>query len=186
MQLNEAVWRERLDSIRPIAVKSIWVSATPFCELCKNHPPDWLFTSCKPARYNPKGVACVYLAQDGRTARAELACNGENEHQPIVFYSVEVSLRRVLDLTDAKTLKTLKIERVQLFEEWERQKSSATQLVGAAVASHPSISAIRFPSAAAKEAGFKAHNIVIFRESIRSHDSVKVVGPAKKPLQRWP
>lgn len=36
-------------------------------------PPDFLFTSGRPNRYNPAGVECVYFAEDERTASAERA-----------------------------------------------------------------------------------------------------------------
>jgi RES domain-containing protein len=186
MSLTEESLLERLRSIRPIKVKSIWVSATPFVELCRNDPPDWLYTSCKEGRYNPKGVACVYFAQDGRTARAEHACNGESERQPIVFYSAAVSLRRALDLTRSDILKKLGISREELFEEWERKKESATQRLGGVVSKQRRFSAILFPSAAAKEAGFRGNNLVIFRDAVRRPDYVRILGPTKRPLQKWP
>jgi RES domain-containing protein len=186
MELSEAAHLERLDRIRPIKINSIWASATPFVELCRNHPPDWLYCSCEPGRYNPKNVACVYFADGGRTARAEHACNEQNEAQPIVFFSAKVRLRNVLDLTNTKYLRILGVSRAQLFEDWERKKISVTQLLGAAVGKHPKFSAIMFPSAAAREAGFRGKNIVIFRGSVQWPDFVHILGPTKKPLQRWP
>jgi RES domain-containing protein len=186
MELSEAALLERLDKIRPIKINSIWTSATPFLELCRNDPPDWLFCSCKPARYNPKSIACVYFADGGRTARAEHACNEESDLQPIVFFTAKVQLRHVLDLTNSKNLKAIGLKKSHLFEDWERKKISATQLLGAAIAKHKKIKAIIFPSAAAKEAGFTGKNIVIFRDSIHRPDSVKIIGPTTKPMQAWP
>jgi RES domain-containing protein len=186
MELSEAALRERLDKIHPIKVNSLWTSATPFVELCRNNPPDWLYCSCEAARYNPKNVACVYFADGGRTARAEHACNEESDLQPIVFFTAKVRLQRVLDLTNSKNLKILGLTSRQLFEDWERKKNAATQLLGGAVAKHDDFSAILFPSAAAQEAGFRGQNIVIFRDSVRRPDSVQILGPTKKPLQRWP
>jgi RES domain-containing protein len=186
MEVTEAALLKRLEIVRPVKINSIWASATPFVELCRNNPPDWLYCSCEPGRYNPKNVACVYFADGGRTARAEHACNEENELQPIVFFSAKICLRHVLDLTNSRNLDILGVTRAQLFEDWERKRVSATQLLGAAVARHAGFSAIVFPSAAAKEAGFHGKNIVIFRDSVRRPDSVKILGPTKRPLQRWP
>jgi RES domain-containing protein len=186
MDLSVAALLERLEKVRPIKVNSIWVNATPFVDLCKHDPPQWLFCSYKPARYNLKEMACVYFAADGRTARAEHACNKENETQPIVFFSAKVQLHSAVDLTDSKTLKTLGLKQSHLFEAWERKKLVETQLLGAAVAKHPKFSAIVFPSAAAREAGFRGKNIVIFRDSVQRPDFVRVLGPTKTPLQRWP
>lgn len=186
MELSEAALLKRLEKIRPVKIHSLWTSATPFVELCRNNPPDWLFCSCEAARYNPKNVACVYFADGGRTARAEHACNEESDVQPIVFFTAEVSLRHVLDLTNSKVLKMIGLRKAHLFEDWERKKTAVTQRLGAIIAKHKKFNAIIFPSAAAKEAGFAGKNIVIFRDSIRRPDSVKIVGPTKKALQRWP
>jgi RES domain-containing protein len=177
---------ERLRRIRPIKIKSIWVSATPFIELCQNNPPDWLYCSCKPGRYNPKNIACVYFAENDRTAKAEHFCNDDSGRQPLVYYNIEVSLARVLDLTNPKNLKELKLARARLFEEWEDKKEVATQLIGEAVAQSQEFSAILFPSAAAKEAGFQGKNLIVFRDSIKRPDFVRVLGPTKRPLQKWP
>lgn len=186
MALSEEILLESVQQLRPVEVKSIWTSATPFIEVCRNDPPDWLFCSCKPARYNPKNVPCVYFAQDGRTARAEHACNEEIELQPIVFFSAAIHLRCCVDLTEPKSLRILGLKQSQLFEDWERKKNSATQALGAIIASQSRFSAIVFPSAAARQAGFRGKNIVIFRDNVRRPDSVKIVGPTKKPLQSWP
>jgi RES domain-containing protein len=187
MDLAEARLSQRLGRVRPVRINSVWASATPFVELCRHDPPDWLFCSCEPKRYNPKNVACIYFADGGRTARAEHACNEENELQPIVFFSAKVSIRSALDLTNSKNLKTLGLARDHLFEDWERKKkTSVTQLLGSVIAKDVRFSAIVFPSAAAHEAGFHGKNIVIFRDSVRKPDFVHVLGPSKKPLQRWP
>jgi RES domain-containing protein len=186
MDLTKSALAERLEKIRPIKINSIWTSATPFVELCRNDPPDWLYCSRKAARYNPKNIACVYFADGGRTARAEHACNEESDLQPIVFFTARVRLRRVLDITNATNLKILGIPKQQLFEDWERKRAAPTQLIGAAVATQKAFGAIIFPSAAAKEAGFRAKNIVIFHDCVRPPDSVEILGPTKKPLQRWP
>src|ERR1041385_6866019 len=145
MEVSEETLLERLERVRPVKVDSIWASATPFVELCRNDPPDWLYCSCEAGRYNPKNLACVYFADGGRTARAEHACNEESELQPIVFFSAKVQLRNVLDLTNSKNLKTLGLVRTNLFEDWEHKKASATQLLGAAIAKLPKFSAIIFP-----------------------------------------
>src|SRR5687768_625193 len=112
MEVNIA---EALAKIRPIKIKSTWVSATPFFELCQNQPPDWLFCSCKAGRYNLKNIACVYFAENDRTAKAEHFCNDDSGRQPIVYYNAAVSLRRVLDLTNSKNLKPLGCARRNLF-----------------------------------------------------------------------
>jgi RES domain-containing protein len=177
---------ERLGRIRPIKVNSIWVSATPFFELSRNHPPDWLCTSGKAGRYNLKNIACIYFAENDRTAKAEHFCNDDKGRQPLVYYNVEVSLKHVLDLTDPKKLKALHLAKSNLFEKWEVKDGVPTQFVGEAVADTQFFCAILFPSAAAKEAGFRGKNLVVFRDSVKRPDFIRVLGPTKRPLQKWP
>jgi RES domain-containing protein len=183
---SESALFERLNHVRPGAFEGVVTSARPFFELCQNDPPDWLYTSCEAKRYNPKNVACVYFALDGRTARAEHTCNGKSDAQPIVFYSAKVRLRHVLDLTKPQNLKALGLTRAELFEDWERKKEWPTGILGGVIAKHPRYSAILFPSAAAREAGFKGKNVVIFRDSLKSPDFIKIIGPTKTPLGQWP
>src|SRR3954468_7304044 len=98
MELQDEPLLEALRKVRPIKVSSIWISATPFFELCQNNPPNWLFTANKPGRYHPKGVPCVYFAENDRTAKAEHFCNDESGLQPLVYYHARVCLQRTLDL----------------------------------------------------------------------------------------
>ena len=65
------------------------------------------------ARFTPKnGPSVLYLVDDELTAEAELKQGGfENFRKratsPSVIFSLRVSLKRILDLTDAKVVKNL-------------------------------------------------------------------------------
>jgi hypothetical protein len=181
--------RQRLEGVRPIEIRSKWVSMTPFARLCENDPPDWLYTSGEENRYNPKGVLCVYFAADERTAKAEMLTRADENggvEQPMVTYSAAVNLRKALDLLSAENLRKLGISQRHLFEEWEAKESCVTQILGQIVSEGHRFSSIRFPSAAAKEKGFRGVNLVIFRAAIHRPESLRVLGESNKTLQRWP
>lgn len=162
----------------------------PLGDLVKNSPPDFLFTSGKPNRYNPAGIECVYFSEDEATARLEyvrLWANLRAGKQPVVTYFAEVRLRRVLDLTSGETLKALKLKSRNLHKPWRgADKPTVTQLLGEAVSEHSVISAIRYPSDAAKTARNPGCNVVIYRNNVRRPNSVRILGPDKKPLGQWP
>ena len=52
-------------------VKGKLARLVPFNELAAYNPPEWLYTSGKPNRYNPFGVLCVYFAEDAEVAAGE-------------------------------------------------------------------------------------------------------------------
>lgn len=162
----------------------------PLGDLVKNSPSDFLFTSGKPNRYNPAGIECVYFSEDEATARLEYARQWANlraSKQPIVTYFAEVRLRRVLDLTSRKTLEALKLKSRDLHRTWRgADRPTVTQLLGEAVSEHSRIPAIRYPSDAAKTTGRSGCNVVIYRSNVRRPNSVRVLGPDKKPLGKWP
>jgi hypothetical protein len=152
--------------------------------------PDYLFTSGRANRYNPAGVECIYFSEDERTVRAEFARRfgvGAGALQPIGTYFAEVDLAGILNLEALPTRNALKLKTSDLSVRWElARKTTRTQLLGLAVSQQQAIAAIRFPSDAARAAGFAGFNVVIFRECVRRPDSVRILGPTKKPLQKWP
>lgn len=162
----------------------------PLGDLVENSPPDFLFTSGKPNRYNPAGIECVYFSEDEATARLEYARQWAHlraRKQPVVTYFAEAQLRRVLDLSSRKTLETLKLKSRDLHRPWRgAERPTVTQLLGEAVSDHSLISAIRYPSEAAKAAGHTGYNVVIYRTNVRRPSSVRILGPDKKPLGKWP
>jgi RES domain-containing protein len=176
----------RLSEIKPVAVRGRWFSMTEFEALCENEPPDWLYTSGEANRFNPPKILCVYFANDERTAKVEYENGSEPSAEPYVTYCAEVQLKRVLDLTNARVLKKLGITRREIFGEWLCDGDFVTQRLGRAVQAHPNFCAIRFPSAAAKEKGFRGENLLVFRGRLKRGESVRILGPRKKTLQKWP
>ncbi len=155
--------------------------------LAARNPPDWLYASGGRNRYNPAGIHCIYFGEISEVARAEYeeAWRGLAGHdQPVTTYYADVVLHRVLDLTVMATLKGMKLDSTELFKAWRKARHpTVTQLLGQAVNASGLFSAIRFPSSAARIAGFVGSNLVIFRDSVLRPDFVKILGPTRKPLQ---
>jgi len=171
-------------------LRATLVRMVPLGDLVKHMPPDFLFTSGRPNRYNPAGIECVYFSEDEATARLEYQrpwAGLRAGQRPVTTYFAEVRLRRVLDLTSAETLAVLKFRPRDLHAPWRGADApTATQLLGKAVCEHSRISAIRYPSDAARAANQKGCNVVIYRDNVKRPDSVRILGPGRQPLQKWP
>jgi RES domain-containing protein len=152
--------------------------------------PQWLFTSGKPNRFNPAGVNCLYMAGDHHVAGYECTIGLPGEpfaHAPMVTYWADVKLSHVLDLTDAASLKALRLNDTDLYGPWPTKgKPSPSQLLGDAVARSTAIVAIRYPSVAARALGHSGVNVVIFQDRVVAPDSVQIIGHDSKPLAKWP
>lgn len=159
-------------------------------QLALGASPNWLFTSGKPNRYNPAGVNCVYFAETRDIAQAEYDDYWKGlwgANQPVTTYFAEARLQRVLDLTDKVTLKALRVDSIDLFKNWRRAKHpTLTQLLGQAVSETGIFSAIRYPSKTTAGRGQAGVNLVIFRGCVHSPDTVRILGPDRKPPQEWP
>lgn len=178
-----------LAGVPAVAVQARLVRIVAFHELTKYNPPDWLYKSDKPRRYNPAGIKCIYFAETREVAQAEYdgMWNGTPAmHQPITLFYAEVILQRILDLTVPATLKFLSVAEKDLMKSWRTAKRpTLTQLIGQAVSETGLFSAIRFPSAAASR-GQPGVNFVIFQNCVKAPDSVCILGPTNVPLQKWP
>lgn len=168
-------------------LKGTLVRRVPLLPMIKSGPVDFLLTSGKAYRYNPRGVWCVYFAEDEATAAAEHARHNMGKRHPFATYFAEVRFRRVIDLCDTGTVAALGLVARDLKTPWVgARKPTATQCLGEAVNRRGDISAIRFPSDAARAKGFAGANVVIFRDCVQRPDHVHILGPTKKPLQKWP
>ena len=157
-------------------LRATLVRRVPLLAMTDSPTLDFLFTSGKAYRYNTRGVWCVYFAEDEATSAAEYE-----------RHNTGLRLRRVLDLCSSDTLSALAISARDLRAPWVgTRKPTAAQNLGEAVSSQTSITAIRFPSNAARTRGLAGANVVIFRDSVRRPDQVHILGPTKKPLQTWP
>jgi len=179
--------------LRTIPVMSLTtklVRTVAFNDLTKASPPDWLYTSGHEGRFNPENVHCLYMSEDVQTAIDEYnrrLCSLPCRHQPNVLYWADVNLTRVLDLTNATVMSRMSLRSKDMEVIWQKSdRLTKTQVVGRTVALRSTISAIRFPSVAAKEAGHDGVNVVIFRDRITKDDHVNILGPDGKPIQTWP
>ena len=138
-----------LASAPALHVKAELTRLVPFASLVNYDPPNWLYTSGKPNRYNPAGVNCVYFAETTEVAQAEYESMWKGvvgRNQPFTTFFAAVDLRRVLDLTDPETLKVLKVEASDLYTNWRGAKHpTLTQFIGQAVNETGLFSAIRYP-----------------------------------------
>ncbi|MEI6391055.1 MAG: RES domain-containing protein [Verrucomicrobiota bacterium] len=174
----------------PIALKTQLSRLVPFIDLVAYDPPNWLFTSGKPNRYNPAGIHCAYFAEARDVAQTEYDAMWQGRRgadQPVITYTAEVSLTRVLNLTRPALRRALGLSDKELYKTWRRAtRPTLTQLLGQAVTETKLFSAIRYPSKAAVAAGQPGINLVIFRDCVRSPESVRILGPSAKALQEWP
>ena len=156
----------------------------------KINPHDWLYSTKRPYRYNLAGASCVYFSETREIAQMEYASYWQGlprEFQPVATYHAEVSLIRVLDLTDPGVLGQLKIQRNHLFLPWRTAKLPVfTQRLGAAVLATGRFGAIRYPSHAAEVRGRSGTNFVLFRAGTHAPDFVHILGPNSRTLQQWP
>ncbi|PYJ99444.1 MAG: hypothetical protein DME23_09560 [Verrucomicrobia bacterium] len=163
------------------------VRRVPLGPLVESPVPDFLFTSGKAYRYNTRGIHCVYFAEDERTAVAEYERHNVSRHQPFVTYFAEVVLKRIIDLCSTETVKALGLKPRDLRAPWVgARRPTVTQLLGKALNSGSVAAAIRFPSEAARAQRFAGAKVVVFQDCVRRPDFVRILGPTKKPLQRWP
>jgi RES domain-containing protein len=179
-----------LSTVPTVPLNGVLVRMIPRDWLEKKRPPDFLFASGKPNRFNPAGVECVYFSEDEETARSEyfrLWRGAAGGHQPRTIYFAKVQLAHVLDLTEERTLAFLDLTEEDLYRPWRLAQSlTATQLLGDAVSRQTRVSGIRYPSDATRETGGGGVNVVVFRDSVRHPDRVEILGPSKQPLQSWP
>lgn len=190
MKHDLALLKTALATAPTKAVNAKLFRLVAFKNVVAHNPPNWLYTSGKPNRYNPAGVDCVYFSETREVAQAEYdrmwqGISGES--QPFVTFCAEISLQRVLDLTDAATLKKLKLAKSSLFKAWRTvKKPTVTQLIGKAVSDTGIFSSIRYPSAATASNRRAGANFVIFRGCVHSPDHVRILGPDDTvPLDEW-
>ena len=168
-------------------LRAVLARRVPMLPLIEFAPVEFLFTSGKANRYNPPGVWCVYFAEDEATAAAEYHRHGLGRRDPVVTYFAEVGLGRIVDLCSAETVSSLGLRARDLRAPWVgTRRPTPTQCLGEAVSRQSSVAAIRFPSEAAKACGLNRANVVIFRHCVRRPDFVRILGPTKRPLQKWP
>lgn len=163
----------------------------PKGDLDKFMPPDYLFTSGSPGRFNPARTHAFYTCENAAVAGAELdrrLAQLPTDRTPPkqVLYSVRAALG-VLDLGDAAILESLGLTRADLAAEWEFAPTpTLTQQLGSAISQQSRFGAIRAPSDAATAISLKGFNFVMFPSAIAAPMSVVIRDDAGTEIQRWP
>ena len=158
--------------------------------LHENVPPDFLYASGRPNRFNVAGAGCLYVSGEEETAKAEYEANlpADDHQQPVTMFWIHAKLAKVIDLTEPGTLAHLGLTANDLQQPWRFvSRPTATQILGSAVAANTSgIAAIRYPSEAMRLTGRTGTNFAIFRDRVVAPDSLTIKGPGNTILQRWP
>jgi RES domain-containing protein len=154
----------------------------------KYAPPQFLYTSGRPGRYNLRDTHCLYCSADMPTAGAEYdRYRGCRTTQSLTYWIHANVL--VLDLEDRAVLAVLGLTERDLFAPWRALSSpgpSLTQKLGTAVATQDRLHGIRFPSDAAQERGFAGYNVVLFRKSVVAPAAVVIKDDSGVTLDTWP
>lgn len=151
-------------------------------------PHDYLYTSGYANRLNTAAVRALYGAEDAATAGAEWERHAKKTPRMLtqVLYFIDLSLP-VVDLGDGEVLAALKLTDADLKAPWGFEPApTKLQLFGDAVARQQRFGAVRFPSDAARERGFKGFNFVIYPTAIVAPMSVVICDDGGTEIQRWP
>lgn len=151
-------------------------------------PPDFLCTTGYAYRVNTAASLALYGAEDATTAGAEWERHAKKSPRLLtqVLYFIDLNLP-VVDLGDAAVLAAVQLTEADLQAPWEFQPApTKLQLFGDAVAQQRRFGAVRFPSDAARERGFKGFNFVMFPSAIVSPMSVVIRDDTGTDIQRWP
>jgi RES domain-containing protein len=156
----------------------------------KGLPPRYLYTSGRPGRCNPAGVACLYASESETTANAEYLAPfaGTQAHlQPRLLYFFQVKLAKVVDCGDRAVRAALGCANDDFYGTWRLAPApTRLQRLGLAISRQRSISAVRFPSHAAHRTGKVGWNLAIFPAALTPPDRVDILGPDSTALETLP
>ncbi len=165
------------------------VRCVPQLPFDRGRPPSYFFTSGNAARCNPAGVECLYFSEEEATANAEYRRSWKGmpaEHQPKLIYFAKLHLASILDLADPQVVHRLHLTDHDLYGSWLRRGQTRLQRLGRAISAQRKISAVRFPSAAAKAEGMTGWNIAIFKAALTAPDGIEILGDVLEPIQVLP
>ncbi len=162
----------------------------PQLDFMGGDPPQFLFTSGRANRCNPKGVRCIYFSEDEQTAATEYRQSWRGlvaEHQPKLTFFARAKLRRIVDLGNPAMVELFGLTEDDLFGSWFPKKTpTKLQELGLAVSQQRSISALRYPSAACRAAGKKGWNLAIYADVLELPDRVEILGNSDRSLEEIP
>ncbi len=152
-------------------------------------PPEFLWTSGKPNRYNPTGTECIYFAENLEVASLEYfryLRPLESNPTPFTTFFADARLPCV-ELADNEVISALGLTVNDLHASWRLSSSpTKTQLLGLAVSKQKRFAAIRYSSEAAMAEGKTGSNYVIFRDSIEPPAQLTVLTGKLVSVQKWP
>jgi RES domain-containing protein len=145
-------------------------------------------------RYTPRGAfETLYVATTAETARIEaesrLTASGivDAPSKPYVHFVVRGRLQRILDLTNAFVLETLKTTAEEITAPWvmdqTRGKETPTQVLGRAAHNGRRIEAILFPSSKDRPAG---RCLAILPDRLKKGSSLEIVDETALVRERLP
>jgi RES domain-containing protein len=179
-----------LSGISPLSVNARLSRVVDFFDLTSQARFEFLYTSGRPNRFNPRGLQCLYLADERETCMMEIRENDpdyETNHSADTTYRVEVQLARALDLLSDSNRSALGLTDKELFAPWRRAKRpTSTQRLGKVVSEGDSFSCIRYPSNAAHKLGQNNWNLVVFRSALAAGETIRIKSPDGKHLEQWP
>jgi RES domain-containing protein len=153
-------------------------------------PPRYLYTSGRPGRCNPPGVACLYASESEATANSEYLgplAGTQARHQPRLLYFAQVKLAKIVDCGDASVREMLTCTDDDFYGTWRLAPvSTRLQRLGLALSRQRAISAVRFPSHAAHLAGRPGWNVAIYPAALAPPDRVDILGPDSAALESLP
>lgn len=149
-------------------------------------PPTFLYTSGKPGRCNPAGVACIYLGEGSETAKAEFDSYWKKPLTELGYYA-RAQLRTILDLTLPDTCKHFGLSDTDFTRSFVTKSGNLIplQAIGRAISKQSTISAIRFPSNAMLKREKTGFNLVIFQDIVMAPDFLEIMED-DRILERWP
>jgi len=162
------------------------VRSLPHLTFLGGTPLSYLFTSGRPNRCNPRGVRCLYLAEDRGTALVEYEKYWPDPQPEVTFYG-QLKAEAILDLGDPACAEHFGLVEGDFFAPFRlATPPTRLQMLGEAISRQTHVVAIRFPSEACRALGKVGYNFAIYRDSLQSPDSLSILGPGRTTLENWP
>jgi RES domain-containing protein len=145
------------------------------CVSIKRDPLSFAGSQAAGGRFNDVGAGALYLAGTPAVAVAEHlqlgGLYGVTSFPPRMLVTIEVTLSRVVDLTDARVRDRYGIGASELMSAWRDDRSSPTQALGRRLQAIGT-EAVMFPSSIATGAA----NLAVFTENLLPTSRIAVVG----------
>jgi RES domain-containing protein len=170
MSSKKGKYKDLFERIKKVPLKSI--KGTFYRIKAKDHKilDDSGSIKGSGGRYNSKSHRALYLGESINLCKSEIKRHSKEllikteGFKPFSLGEVEISLEKVLDLTDENILNYLKIKRKDLI----KADYTFTQELGE-IAKNVKIEAIKVPSVTSK-----GNNLVIFKENVGGKSNIRL------------